>query len=256
MRSLDAGLQDSVNWLSNITYQVTHDEIYRQRLPGSLSWFLALPNFKKWIEKEENTLFCSGIAGAGKSVVAATVIDHLLHEVKQSSNHIGIAWIYCTFRSRQQQTPFQMLASIAAQLARQREDLMKYVVDLKGHSIEPTEMHVLPVLAKCKLTFKSIYVVIDALDEYSEDSQGWLPFVRALNKVDLGASILITARPLPTIEEEFTSALKIEIVAKHADMLAFVQNELQQPRFQKHLSNDVELRSHIEAQVLQRTQGM
>lgn len=252
---LDENIRRSIQWLSKLTFQSTQDEIYRQKLPTSLRWFFALPDFQTWVSGGGKTLLCSGIAGAGKSVLAATVIQHLLDRYPQGD--IGIAWIYCTFRARQQQTPGQMLASIAAQLVRQSEALKKVVSSMKKNmEAEPRSDQVQEIFVQCKNTFTSIYIVIDALDEYSEDSHGWVPFIEALKSANLGANLFVTARPLPNIEQGFADVLKVEIMAQEEDITAYISSELESPVLQKHILKDDELRNHIERQLLEKSQGM
>jgi hypothetical protein len=112
------------------------------------------------------------------------------------------------------------------------------------------------VLAKCKTSFKSIYVVIDALDEYSDDADSWAPFIQALRNGNSDLRIFVTARPIVSIERALNAKLKVEMLAHHADVQAYIRARLGWGGFQKHGATDESLRTHIEHQVLKRSQGM
>jgi hypothetical protein len=54
----------------------------------------------RWLSEPHATLFCPGIPGAGKTMVAAIAIDYLLKPV-QSSSH-GVAYVYCNYKAQEE----------------------------------------------------------------------------------------------------------------------------------------------------------
>jgi hypothetical protein len=48
-----------------------------RRQEGTEQWFLDPPKFKRWLQGSDKALFCPGIPGAGKTMMAAITIDYL-----------------------------------------------------------------------------------------------------------------------------------------------------------------------------------
>ena len=81
------------------------------------------------MDNENQTLFCPGIPGAGKTILASIVIDELC-KMYNNDIKIGIAYIYCNFRRQDEQTADALLANLLKQLARGQSDLPASVRDL------------------------------------------------------------------------------------------------------------------------------
>ncbi|KAK4224352.1 hypothetical protein QBC38DRAFT_502318 [Podospora fimiseda] len=69
-----------INWISRLNFNSTQHEVLSKRAPNTGSHFLNSETFAKWLGKKGQTLWCHGIPGGGKTVFAATVVDHL-HQV-------------------------------------------------------------------------------------------------------------------------------------------------------------------------------
>jgi hypothetical protein len=82
-----------------------------------------------WLETDKQTLFCPGIPGAGKTIITAIVIDDLKTRL-QNDPSIGVAYIYCNFRRRDEQRAEDLLASLLKQLAQDQSVLPDSVRDL------------------------------------------------------------------------------------------------------------------------------
>ena len=55
-----------------------------------------------WLDTDKQTLFCPGIPGAGKTIITAVVVNDLATRFADDLD-IGIAYIYCDFRRRDEQ---------------------------------------------------------------------------------------------------------------------------------------------------------
>ncbi|KAF3271318.1 hypothetical protein TWF217_005716 [Orbilia oligospora] len=96
-------LHDAVRQINNVTEHIEltqqerqRDEILRRRVTGTGKWLLDEPNFKDWCsgKNSHRVLCCSGIPGAGKSVLASLVIDHITALSNGPVLNVGIAFIY------------------------------------------------------------------------------------------------------------------------------------------------------------------
>ena len=74
--------------------------------------------FIEWFDGTASTLFCPGIPGAGKTMIAATVVEHLSRTVRDTD--IGLAYIYCNYRDQAAQNATNLMGSLLKQLEQQR----------------------------------------------------------------------------------------------------------------------------------------
>ncbi|KAL2683328.1 hypothetical protein Neosp_007798 [[Neocosmospora] mangrovei] len=81
-----------LNWLTAIDYGPQQSDIFRAHQPGTGQWVLDSDQFQKWIATRAKTLFCPGIPGAGKTIVASVVINHLMEKLREDSAS-GLAFL-------------------------------------------------------------------------------------------------------------------------------------------------------------------
>ena len=63
---LERERNEILRWLNAIDYGPQQSDHLRRRQPGTGQWFLNSEEFQTWLETDKQTLFCSGIPGAGK----------------------------------------------------------------------------------------------------------------------------------------------------------------------------------------------
>ncbi|KAF1363100.1 hypothetical protein EJ07DRAFT_54123, partial [Lizonia empirigonia] len=71
-----------MDWLSPDDFPAQHADLIARRQADTGLWFLDSSEFTEWIHGASQTLFCPGIPGAGKTMMAAIVVDHLLSTVQ------------------------------------------------------------------------------------------------------------------------------------------------------------------------------
>ena len=124
-----------LEWISPTDYPAQQFDIIARRQEGTGQWFLDAPEVAWWLSEAKATLFCPGIPGAGKTMIAAIAIKHLL-ESAQNSLH-GIAYVYCNYKAQEEQDASSMLAAILKQLIQGRPSTVELVERLI--SSMPTE---------------------------------------------------------------------------------------------------------------------
>ena len=72
MRTSDASKEREIilNWISSANPSQKHHDVRLPRVEGTGEWLLEEPAFKKWRNGAENVLWCYGIQGSGKSILA------------------------------------------------------------------------------------------------------------------------------------------------------------------------------------------
>ena len=62
--------ENMLNWMSNAKSSQKHHDVRLPRVEGTGEWLLEEPAFKSWRDGDENVLWCYGIQGSGKSILA------------------------------------------------------------------------------------------------------------------------------------------------------------------------------------------
>lgn len=247
-----------LEWISATDYPSQQSDILKRRQAGTGKWFLDAKEVADWLSKAKGTLFCPGIPGAGKTMIAAITIDHLL-QLAQNSSH-GVAYIYCNYKTQQQQDASGMLAALLKQLVQGQPPIMELVENLQqkhaNHGTKPSLDEVLTVLRGIITHYQTTYIVIDALDECRTDDGTQRQLLATLQDLQGRGDvrIMVTSRPLPEIVDQFEGATTLEVRARPQDVKRFVAGQVGRlPRFVQRNSTLQEL---IQQKIVEAVDGM
>jgi hypothetical protein len=197
---------------------------------GTGQWFLKSPEFVAWVEGPTRTLLCPGIPGAGMTFMTAIVINYL-YVTYSRCDDIGVAVLYCSYGTREEQTKEKLLAGLIRQLVKHRhsesEILMTHYEKCKNAKRRPSFSELSDMLQYVAATYSKIFVVVDALDEY--ESTVWSPIISKLRRLqtllpELG--LMVTFRPHIAVAEEFSRAVNFEIRASSKDLEYYVARNM------------------------------
>ncbi|PVF92909.1 hypothetical protein CPB86DRAFT_877537 [Serendipita vermifera] len=129
MRDLFVQISDdkALNWLSAASPTPTYDFNRYRRLEGTCEWIFKTQKYQSWIDGTgRRDLWVVGIPGAGKSVLATSLIDELRRQD-------GLLTLYFFFRDGDSRatSPLEMVASIIAQLINSEIDKERLMRILK-----------------------------------------------------------------------------------------------------------------------------
>ncbi|KAF2678030.1 ankyrin [Lentithecium fluviatile CBS 122367] len=251
-----------LEWISSTDYPAQQSDIIKRRQEGTGQWFLAAPHVATWLSKPQATLFCPGIPGAGKTMVAAIAIDYLLKSV-QSSSH-GVAYVYCNYKAQEEQDASRMLAAILKQLVQARPSLAEPVERLhKQHAdrgTRPSPDEVFSALRDVVSHYSTVYIVVDALDECQDSDGTRRQFLAKLRDLQPGRDIrlMATSRFIPEIVDTFHEELNLEVQASEDDVKRFVAGQI--CRLPRCIQRDPALqeivqKKIVEAEAIQRIEG-
>jgi hypothetical protein len=96
------------DWLTLTDCTTQQSDVIGRRQEGTGQWLLDSKEFLTWLNQSEQTLFCPGIPGAGKTMVTSIVVDHLWTRFQKDAS-IGIAYLYYNFRRQEEQKPTDLL---------------------------------------------------------------------------------------------------------------------------------------------------
>jgi hypothetical protein len=247
-----------LDWISATDYPSQHSDILKRKQVGTGQWFIDATEFADWLSKVKGTLFCPGIPGAGKTMIATIAIEHLLQSAQ--NNLCGVAYIYCNYKSREQQDTSSMLAALLKQLVQGRPPVMDLIENLQqkhgNNGTNPSLDEVCTALGDIIAHYRTTYIVIDALDECRTDDGTQRQLLSTLRNLQRGGDVRImaTSRPLPEIVDQFEGATTLEVRASPQDVKRFVAGQMDRlPRF---VQRNSALQELIQDKIVEAADGM
>jgi Cdc6-like AAA superfamily ATPase len=219
---------DLMTWICPVDYHVQHQDFINRHQTGTGQWFLQDTEFQAWDRSKGATLFCPGIPGAGKTIMSALVIDHLLR-----TQHVAddpVTFIYCNYKRQSEQSAKHMLSSILRQIIDIQPGVPKLVQDFytfhTTKRITPSPDEIRKVLEAASKDLRGLTIIIDALVECETRArQEFLSAVEILCK-QCEVRLLATSRPLPTVQAHpiFSSKPMLEVKASDEDLEKYIRS--------------------------------
>ena len=219
-------------WLSPMSFQQFLSRTLSDRQEGTGSWLLESQEFTKWEGEvdESKTLLLLGNAGTGKTVLAATIAEHL-RSVRPPERHtIFISGNLQDQLGREAKVEDFLLA-VTKQLVQQLPLLPESVSAIwREHRYEaqPTSEEARRLLNEVLKQKSHFFFVIDALDEITPDV-----CMRLLSQLEIlqrehSVKLLLTSRPHSHFELMATTMPTIDITARNAEIYSFVRDGILQ----------------------------
>ncbi|RDL34761.1 uncharacterized protein BP5553_07889 [Venustampulla echinocandica] len=204
-----------ISWLEPGVHPSEEHNLARERHEETTgSWLIDSNECKSWLVDDNSFLWLNGGAGAGKSILCSTVIDHVQGRCKNDPFAVVVYW-YFTFANTEKQNIHNCLRSLVAGIYRNRRDTPiavreEYERSNSGQHI-PNRKSLLLMLQEVMAGLDSVYLVLDALDECpkSDDSRcSLLDCIHDIFGWELAQlHILATSRSEVDISESFDSFL-------------------------------------------------
>ncbi|KAJ7789811.1 hypothetical protein B0H14DRAFT_2535914 [Mycena olivaceomarginata] len=246
--------QTIIEWLSPLNFFLRQQDISKTRQQGTGEWLLDDLKFNSWKSNPRQVLWCSGIPGAGKSVLASLVVEHLTDQSK--SKNIGVACIYFNHKETQIQTLDNLLAGLWRQLIWDKPlgSAVQLYEQHIGKQTRPSHEDMQKLLSSALIWFTQIYIILDGVDEYPAD--WWTQLAKALT--NLGpASLLVMSRPHIAPTKLFLNLVSLEIRASDTDILSYVDTQVQKSgRLSELIAAKPELHGEISSKICSSVDGM
>ncbi|KAF5587381.1 heterokaryon incompatibility protein het-E-1 [Fusarium pseudoanthophilum] len=198
-------------------------------------WLTQGPEFDYWYSTPTSRLWCSGIPGAGKSVLSAAVIKECLQRNAHDA-HKATAYFFCTYRHERSQHLVNILSSLCIQLALQNENAFHILEEYHGQlfsshhlSTKPTAEMLSQILHRICACFTRVYIILDGIDECDNRVEANVKCLAelALSQVDDVINMALFSRDESIIrtrlEKDFPH---VEIEAHTEDLQLYVASEL------------------------------
>lgn len=198
----------------------------------------------------QSTLFLSyhWAAGAGKTVMAyetylcariantnltepfirSIIVDFIRKH--QWNDSVAVLCVYCNYRESSDHNISRIIANILRQVVdthRARSEAAMGMYQLhRQRNTKPELPELLAALSADLKDFSRIFLVIDALDEYSETEGSRNSLLQSLRTMGGNASLLVTSRDILSVANIMDGALRLDIIAHDQDIRSYIRHRI------------------------------
>ncbi|KAF2143515.1 uncharacterized protein K452DRAFT_172055 [Aplosporella prunicola CBS 121167] len=163
-----------MQWLSvprnqPLDFEEDHRILCEKRHKKTGEWIFKTPEFKSWMDYSTSALlWCYGNAGAGKSVLASSIIEYL-REKYGLDDDVGISFAYCKYDKRQTQYLDNILPNLIKQLCYRKKrfpqnaEQIFQACDSVARQGTPDDYE--KIFRYIVQDHTTVFVILDALDE-------------------------------------------------------------------------------------------
>jgi Cdc6-like AAA superfamily ATPase len=257
----DATIQrkrEILEWICPGDHFIQHRDYIDRRQTETGEWFLQDPRYQEWVQSEQSTLFCPGMPGAGKTMMAALVIDQLLRSEHEAER--PVVFIYCSYKRQSEQSIKHMLSTLLRQSVDFHEGVPPIVQEFcKVHARKrttPSTQELEQILRDVTKDLLGITILVDALDECeARTCRSLLSTIEAL-RAHCKVRFLGTSRPLPEIQSHpaFLSNPSLEVRASDSDVELYVRSRVSE--FRSPIASKANLLEVLVSSIVNATRGM
>ena len=246
-----------LDWLSPIDYTELQSDTFHKRQKGTGEWFLKSPPFIEWVEGKNKTLFCPGIPGAGKTMIASIAVNHL--ETSFPDDKTGRAFLFCIYKRQDNQKVDDLLSSLLGQLAVRQSIVPKSIRELynkhrKGEKPRLSRNEIREELCNITKAYSRTFIIIDALDECKTDHIR-NELLSEIYKLQEGSDtrLMVTFRP-NVVPRRPSSVTEHEILAYKEDIEEYLTGRMSE--LPSVVQDNNELQCKIKTHILNLVDGM
>ncbi|KAL0632593.1 hypothetical protein Q9L58_008524 [Maublancomyces gigas] len=256
---------DILRWLSKLDFEDDHETLFLKRYGVTGNWLIESQAFRDWIGADKSSiLWCYGNPGAGKSVLASLVVDTISAQYALDDRS-GLAFLYYKHQNREGQKLKDILPALVKQLCRKKQALP---IEVKELYRQYSRQDQFPSLAKLQAqlteiseSFDQVYIVIDALDECSDQNMVFALISALVRDSSVKIKICVTSRREQYILHSFAKLQcpRLEIEAKKVDedIAIFVDVEIdRRSEDYQYGVIGLELKEEIKTSLITRSNGM
>jgi hypothetical protein len=262
--AVDAEKDKVLDYFVGVSPQPNLEMSIKLRHPMTGLWLTESPVFGRWLDTPGSRLWMSGIPGAGKTVLAGSVIQEALTK-SYATPGIAVGFFFCDYKTPPTWDLSNILGAVASQLARQNEQaftiLRDYYDELcppRGLKKQPDPLELRARINKMSEVFDHVLIIIDGLDECGDDTEDVVEGLSGLAEYASGLSMALFSRDHYNIraflEDDYEH---VEIAAHADDIKLYVAAELERRIKTRRLQlTGFELKNEILETLVGRAQGM
>ena len=229
----DEDLKTVTAWLQPTDYSADSSEYnkhLKSHLSGTCGWIQESPNYTEWHDgSEKGCLWIKAVAGAGKSVAAASLASRLA--VQET---VPVLFFFFRQIITANQRPQSLLRDYLSQLLSYSPPLqhkLKKWIDDRRSLDTVSFVELWKTFQSALVLLPRVYCVVDALDEMDDGHEDFLNDLVALGQIKPAAiKVLLTSRPLPRVEESLRDRSVLPIMLQgtlvEPDILVYIKHRL------------------------------
>ncbi|CVL02202.1 uncharacterized protein FMAN_08278 [Fusarium mangiferae] len=256
---LEDKYQKILSWLREDDQGNRLSQHLGQRQAGTGQWLLVSPEFNQWLKYKPQMLFCRGAPGVGKTIIASVVVEELTKRY-QGNNEIGIAYVFCEFTNNEEHPIEPILRAFIKQLSQIGLPFPAAVESLYHRTFSlgrvPTVDDLLDTLVSLLNLYSKVYIIIDALDEFSVSGGRRTKFMKIINDLrnQPRLNFLVTSRYIPEISDSFSDYVDLAVETGDEDIEKYLNGYL--PNLDGVVGTDKELQKEAKCAIIKAASGM
>ncbi|KAI2469788.1 ankyrin [Annulohypoxylon bovei var. microspora] len=203
------------------------------RQPRTGLWLLRLPKFQTWLSTVDGKLWLTGIPGAGKTILAGTIIEASLGQCNDS---VACAFFFCDYKDERTHSPTHILGALAYQIAIQKEEayqiLEQYHRDLHPDNGLPRDYTISGLeraIGEMIRLFDQVFFIVDGIDECGNLVEDVLETFCSISEDSDNISMALLSRDEPNIRDRLEDNFVCEKVAAHKeDIIEYVTAQIEE----------------------------
>ncbi|KAL8366135.1 hypothetical protein RB595_004758 [Gaeumannomyces hyphopodioides] len=226
--NFDAQITKMEKWLAPADVSTNANRAAELRHPGTGKWLLGLSMFQEWCSGPRRYLWLHGLAGCGKTVLSATVLDQLA-----TVDGRLILKFFFDFKDTAKQTFDSMLRALVFQAYQGQLASYQHPEGAPPESSDkPTPKTLMERLCKMLAAQPEVFIVLDALDESTTRPRLVVWIEEMLNKSELQhVRLIFTSRPESDFDRIYSligkeNCLPLDKEGVNADICAYVTSTL------------------------------
>ena len=250
------------HWLSPVEQQDKHNAILKMLYPGTGTWILNNLAFRDWFCETSGVLWVNAIPGAGKTVLASNVIEHLRATTQPGE---GLAFFYFDYMDFERQSVQSYLSSVVVALAQQNHEYFEAIRPRLENAHTTGRTPSISMLEECLARsvkhLTKVYIVLDALDECA-NVEGLMAHLATLSTDGTSNfKIFLTSRPNADIQDAFQDIIHSELTMDKTviqqDIETYVKGEVEEAVRKKRIKlRDAKLQDLIIHSLTSKADGM
>ncbi|EAU81538.2 ankyrin repeat domain-containing protein 44 [Coprinopsis cinerea okayama7 len=241
-------------WLAtSVNFRTIHNDVRKRRTAGTGRWLLDTRLYREWKKSKGGIIWWMGKPGAGKTVLASTIIDDLL-PLEDDSERTCVLFVYSRYTEPLAVT--DVVKSLIKQCIERNHDLAGLVEPLYSkHELEGTEPSIdelVDVLQMLEGYFGRVYYVVDGVDEAHLDVR--FDLIQVINK--LQGNIMLTSRPLDDLAGDLKHAVFCTLAAQDHDIELHMEEKLQRYKQLRRVLDQHSCKEEILKQIIEKAEGM
>ena len=170
----------------------------------------------------------------------------------------AVIYAYCYYKEHSQQSLPNILGGLLKQLLSLRKTVSADVKALyevhQGHHRTGTLAEISSLLRAELRGYRKVFIIVDALDEYSENQNDCDSLLAELEKLREYSNMMLTSRSVAPYVDAFRGASRVTIAAKAGDVRQYLESQI--PTLPRFVKASPELQELIIQTITEAVEGM